>query len=96
MVDLTFVAGGSSQSPTSGALGQNVFVWATAPTIIIRDGIPMMKNTYNEDYYKTNNYENYLNKSGRYEKLAIELIKFFDCLKLNFKHNIIFCLKFNL
>jgi ribosomal protein L11 methylase PrmA len=41
---------------------------------------------YDEKYYKTNNYENYLNKSERYEKLAIELIEFFDSIKLNFKY----------
>ncbi len=33
----------SIQQPTSGALGQGTFVWATAPTIIFRDGVAMQK-----------------------------------------------------
>ena len=37
---------------------------------------------YDENYYKTNNYENYLNKSERYQKLALEITSFCDNIKI--------------
>lgn len=37
---------------------------------------------YDEKYYKTNNYENYLNKSSRYEKLALEIVNFCSNIKI--------------
>ena len=37
-----------------------------------------MKNYYTEEYYKTNNYKDYLQKEERYYKLAVEINDFFD------------------
>lgn len=44
-----------------------------------------MSEIYNEFYYKTNNYENYLNKSDRYNKLALEIITFLNTIKLSYE-----------
>lgn len=41
-----------------------------------------MKNTYNQQYYQTNNYKDYLFKKDRYSKLAIELNDFFDKINI--------------
>jgi len=37
-----------------------------------------MKEKYNKEYYTTKNYENYLNKCDRYQKLAIEIFDLFN------------------
>lgn len=42
----TTISGSSStgfQQPTSGALNQSTFVWATAPNVIVVDGVPRQK-----------------------------------------------------
>ncbi len=46
-VAITASGGGtlSIQQPTSGAVGQDTFGWATAPTIIFRDGVAMQKQS---------------------------------------------------
>ena len=41
-----------------------------------------MNNTYTQQYYKTNNYKDYLLKKDRYLKLAIELNDFFDKINI--------------
>ena len=42
-----------------------------------------MKHLYNEDYYKTGNYKNYLSKRKRYEKTAEELVHLLKQIKLD-------------
>ena len=44
-----------------------------------------MKHLYNEKYYKTGNYKNYLSKQKRYEKTAEELVHLLKQLKLDNK-----------
>lgn len=43
----------------------------------------MNSHLYNEDYYKTNNYVNYLEREEKYAKLAQEVNKFLYALNLN-------------
>jgi hypothetical protein len=46
----------------------------------------MLTIQYDEKYYTTNNYENYLSKRDRYKKLAHELYTFFSLIKIDNKH----------
>lgn len=41
---------------------------------------------FDESYYKTGNYTNYLEKKEKYKKLASELFFLFDCLNINNKN----------
>jgi len=45
-----------------------------------------MNFEYDEKYYKTNNYENYLSKKERYKKLAYEIYSFLNLIKLDNKN----------